>query len=115
MSSQSLRHLPEVPSNPPPKSLWGKGAGSTSGSVSSDRVSKAKSKKISRTISQRFIQAPVFDISQFVWIEEEEKVWILCTILKQDNTVLKLQDVESALVYKVDIGFDEVSVCKCHS
>jgi hypothetical protein len=49
-------------------------------------------------------------MSQFVWIEEEEKVWALCTILAQDNTVLKVQDVETARVYKIDIGFDEVSI-----
>jgi hypothetical protein len=50
-------------------------------------------------------------MSQFVWIEEEEKVWALCTILKQDNTVLRVQDVESAKVYKIDVGYDEVSAC----
>ena len=107
----SLR-LPQVPNMPPPRVLPGKGSGGGggggSGGGSPDKLPRGLSKKQSRTISQRFIRAPLYDISQFVWIEEEESVWILCTILKQDNTVLMLQDVESAVVYKIDIGFDEV-------
>ena len=91
---------PEVPKSPPP--IRGRG-------IDSRRLSRReKTRKNDRTLSQRFIRAPLFDMSQFVWIEAEEKVWALCTILNQDNTVLKVQDVDSAKVYRIDLGFDEV-------
>lgn len=96
--------LPRVPNAPPPRSS------SQGNSINSrqSQSSRRKSKKDERTLSQRFIRAPVYDKSQFVWIEEEEKVWALCAILKQDNTVLRVQDVDSGNVYQIDIGFDEV-------
>lgn len=99
--------LPRVPNVPPPLSSQGKG-NSLSSRNSSKVYRREKSLKDERTLSQRFIRAPIFDTSQFVWIEEEEKVWVLCTILKQDNTILRVQDVDTGNVYQIDIGFDEV-------
>lgn len=99
--------LPRVPNSPPPRSSVGNG-NSLSSRESSRIYRRGKSQKDERTLSQRFIRAPLFDISQFVWIEEDEKMWALCTILKQDNTILRVQDVDSGNVYQIDIGFDEV-------
>ena len=97
--------FPPIPKTPPPTNSPLK-----YGRLYSRRYSSGEkfNQKVSRSLSQRFIRAPRFDISQFVWIEEKEKIWILCTILEQDNTILRVQDVESAKIYRVDVGFDEV-------
>lgn len=101
---------PLVPNDPPPRTSRGSKGSGNFGGIDRKLSRETRSPKDSRTLSQRFIRAPQFDTSHFVWIENDKKIWTLCTILRQDNTVLKLQDLDSSNMYKIDIGFDEVMV-----
>ena len=61
-----------------------------------------------RTASQRYMREPVMDMTKRVWVDDEKKVWLQCSILEQDNTMLTVQDTESKDIFAVDTGFRDV-------
>lgn len=115
LESPLFLQMPRPPSVAPPDR--------SSEDVKSIRLSIAarKSMKLAsfsrsrRTASQKYLRAPQLDPSQYLWFEDEEgehgesdKIWSLCSVYSQDNTILELQDLESSHIFTVDMGFTEV-------
>ena len=72
------------------------------------RRASAKNRDSVRTMSQRLLRAPVMDGDKLVWVEDEKKIWLLCSIVEQDNTILRVQDILTQECHIVDTGFKEV-------
>ena len=116
--SQSIlfAHMPRPPSSGPPPLI---DEDRKSLSFSKEAVAARKSMRIAslrkshRTTSQRLLRAPVLDMDQYLWTEnegdeDENDVWSLCCVQSQDNTILQLQDLRNSRVFKVDMGFRQV-------
>lgn len=72
------------------------------------RRSSVKGRESERTMSQRLMRVPVMDSANSIWIEDDEKIWLQCSIIEQDNTVLKVQDVVTQAYHIIDTGFKDV-------
>jgi hypothetical protein len=70
--------------------------------------SSTKGRESVRTMSQRLMRAPLIDSDKLVWVEDGEKIWLQCSIIEQDNTVLRVQDVATQTYHIIDTGFRDV-------
>lgn len=63
-----------------------------------------------RTLSQRFTRSQNLDKKKHIWIEDSNDIWVLASIIHQDNTMLAVENLKTSEKFIVDLGFKEVLI-----
>lgn len=63
-----------------------------------------------RSLSQRLTRSQHLDQKKHIWIEDSNDIWVLGSIIHQDNTMLAVQNLKTSEKFIVDLGFKEVLI-----
>lgn len=65
-----------------------------------------KQQSMSAAPSATIIHAKTIDAGSRIWTEDEDDVWVLVEVLRQENTLLAVQDARTGREREVDLVSD---------
>lgn len=58
---------------------------------------------LQRSISSRIMHADFMPTGEEIWIEDEKEVWVLASLVEQENTMLKVRRKDTGVIVEIDL------------